>query len=146
MQVIIVAFMATPAPAAAISPYFAMRPFIGWSATVVIALGRSQMGSSCPLLSSPAVRRRDFFCFYGIAAAMGLRHTNGNIGVTVSNIRPERFSFSLPLLQFQNTFLAVFRKIVLQDEKERSALQTVHEKSCAQVICSCCVSFCDMLY
>ena len=30
-----------------------MRPFIGWSATVVITLGRSQMGSSCPLLSSP---------------------------------------------------------------------------------------------
>ena len=30
-----------------------MRPFIGWSATVVITLGRSRMGSSCPLLSSP---------------------------------------------------------------------------------------------
>ena len=30
-----------------------MRPFIGWSATVVITLGRSLMGSSCPLLSSP---------------------------------------------------------------------------------------------
>ena len=31
-----------------------MRPFIGWSATVVITLGRSRMGSSCPLLSSPS--------------------------------------------------------------------------------------------
>ena len=30
-----------------------MRPFIGWSATVVITLGRSRIGSSCPLLSSP---------------------------------------------------------------------------------------------
>ena len=30
-----------------------MRPFIGWSATVVITLGRSRMGSSCHLLSSP---------------------------------------------------------------------------------------------
>ena len=30
-----------------------VRPFIGWSATVVITLGRSRMGSSCPLLSSP---------------------------------------------------------------------------------------------
>ena len=30
-----------------------MRPFIGWSATVVITHGRSRMGSSCPLLSSP---------------------------------------------------------------------------------------------
>ena len=30
-----------------------MRPFIGWPATVVITLGRSRMGSSCPLLSSP---------------------------------------------------------------------------------------------
>ena len=30
-----------------------IRPFIGWSATVVITLGRSRMGSSCPLLSSP---------------------------------------------------------------------------------------------
>ena len=30
-----------------------MRPFIGWSATVVITRGRSRMGSSCPLLSSP---------------------------------------------------------------------------------------------
>ena len=30
-----------------------MRPFIGWSATVVITLGRSRMGSSCPLMSSP---------------------------------------------------------------------------------------------
>lgn len=37
---------------------------------------------------------------------MGLRHTNGNIGVTISNIRPECFSFSLPLLQFQKRFLA----------------------------------------
>ena len=30
-----------------------MRPFIGWSATVVITLGRSRLGSSYPLLSSP---------------------------------------------------------------------------------------------
>ena len=30
-----------------------MRPFIGWPATVVITHGRSRMGSSCPLLSSP---------------------------------------------------------------------------------------------
>ena len=30
-----------------------MRPFIGWSATVVITLGRSRMGSSYPLLLSP---------------------------------------------------------------------------------------------
>ena len=55
---------------------------------------------------SPAVRRRNSFCFYGIAAAIGLRHTNGNIGVTIGNIRPLRFSFSLPLLQFQKRFLA----------------------------------------
>ena len=57
-------------------------------------------------LPSPAVRRCNSFCFYGIAAAIGLRHTNGNIGVTISNIRPECFSFSLPLLQFQKRFLA----------------------------------------
>ena len=56
-------------------------------------------------LPSPVVRRCNSFCFYGIAAAMGLRHTNGNIGVTISNIRPECFSFSLPLLQFQKRFL-----------------------------------------
>ena len=55
---------------------------------------------------SLVVRRCNSFCFYGIAAAMGLRHTNGNIGVTISNIRPECFSFSLPLLQFQNRVLA----------------------------------------
>lgn len=55
-------------------------------------------------LPSPAVRRCNSFCFYGIAAAMGLRHTNGNIGVIISNIRPECFSFSLPLLQFQKRF------------------------------------------
>ena len=57
-------------------------------------------------LPPPAVRRRNSFCFYGIAAAMGLRHTNGNIGVTISKIRPECFSFSLPLLQSQKRFLA----------------------------------------
>ena len=57
-------------------------------------------------LPSPAVRRCNSFCFYGIAAAAGLRHTNGDIGVTISNIRPECFSFSLPLLQFQKCFLA----------------------------------------
>lgn len=57
-------------------------------------------------LPPPAVRRCNSFCFYGIAAAMGLRHTNGNIGVTISNIRPECFSFSLPLLQSQKRFLA----------------------------------------
>ena len=68
-------------------------------------------------LPSPAVRRCNSFCFYGIAAAIGLRHTNGNIGVTISNIQPECFSFSLPLLQFQKRFLASFQKIVLQDEK-----------------------------
>ena len=68
-------------------------------------------------LPPPAVRRCNSFCFYGIAAAMGLRHANGNIGVTISNIRPECFSFSLPLLQFQKRFLASFQKIVLQDEK-----------------------------
>ena len=45
-------------------------------------------------LPSPAVRRYNSFCFYGIAAAIGLRHTNGNIGVTISKARPERFSFS----------------------------------------------------
>ena len=54
----------------------------------------------------PAVRRCNSFYFYGIVAVMGLRHTNGNIGVTISNIRPECFSFSLPLLQFQKRFLA----------------------------------------
>ena len=59
-------------------------------------------------LPPPAVRRCNSFCFYGIAAAIGLRHTNGNIGVTISNIRPECFSFSLPLLQFQKRFLARF--------------------------------------
>ena len=59
-------------------------------------------------LPSPAVRRCNSFCFYGIATAIGLRHTNGNIGVTISNIRPECFSFSLPLLQFQKRFLARF--------------------------------------
>ena len=55
---------------------------------------------------SPVVRRCNSFCFYGIVAAIGLRHTNGNIGVTISNIRPECFSFSLPLLQSQKRFLA----------------------------------------
>ncbi len=59
-----------------------------------------------------AVRRCNSFCFYGIAAAMGLRHTNGNIGVTISNIRPECFSFSLPLLQFQKRFWPVLQKTI----------------------------------
>ena len=35
---------------------------------------------------SPAVRRCNFFCFYGIAGAAGLRRTNGNIGNTIGNI------------------------------------------------------------
>lgn len=61
---------------------------------------------------SPAVRRCNSFCFYGIAAAMGLRHANGNIGVTISNIRPECFSFSLTLLQFQKRFLASSAKTI----------------------------------
>ena len=39
--------------ALALCPQLLMQPFIGWSATVVITLGRSRMGSSCPLLSSP---------------------------------------------------------------------------------------------
>ena len=55
---------------------------------------------------SPAVRRCDLFCFYGSAAAAGLRRTNGDIGVTISKIRPERLSFPLPLLQSQKRFLA----------------------------------------
>lgn len=39
------------------------------------------------------------------------------LSATISNIRPECFSFSLPLLQFQKRFLTSFQKIVLQDEK-----------------------------
>ena len=61
---------------------------------------------------SPVVRRYNSFCFYGIAAAMGLRRTNGNIGVAISNILPECFSFSLPLLQFQKRFWPVLQKTI----------------------------------
>ena len=96
---------------------------------------------------SPAVRRYNSFCFYGIAAAMGLRHTNGNIGVTISKARPERFSLSLPLLQFQKRFLATFANkafeiscstrrrmlraaMILRNAKKKNGLhlQAVHEK------------------
>ena len=79
-------------------------------------------------LPSPAVRRCNSFCFYGIATAMGLRHTNGNIGVTISNIRPECFSFSLSLLQSQKRFLASFSGSCFAGRKKRSALQTFHKK------------------
>ncbi|WP_195615460.1 hypothetical protein [Intestinimonas butyriciproducens] len=34
----------------------------------------------------PAIRRCNFFCFYGIAAAAELRRTNGNIANTIENI------------------------------------------------------------
>ena len=34
----------------------------------------------------PAIRRCNFFCFYGIAAAAELRRTNGNIANTIGNI------------------------------------------------------------
>lgn len=154
-----------------------MRPFIGWSATVVITLGRSRMGSSCPLLSSPtgnapafpklaliahsragglgasfgsaiaesllpekaihlsrntvpppAVRRCNSFCFYGIAAAIGLRHTNGNIDVTISNIRPECFSFSLPLLQSKQGVLARFSEKCFARGEKTGFFQPVPEK------------------
>ena len=80
-------------------------------------------------LPPPAVRRCNSFCFYGIAAAIGLRHTNGNIGVTISNIRPECFSFSLPLLQFQKRFLASFQKIVLQGKKRTVCIANRSEKT-----------------
>ena len=43
---------------------------------------------------SPTIRRCDFFCFYGIAAAAGLRRTNGNIANTIGNIDCEIFFLS----------------------------------------------------
>ena len=85
-------------------------------------------------LPSPAVRRCNSFCFYGIAAAIGLRHTNGNIGVTISNIRPECFSFSLPLLQFQKRFLTRFSENYFAGRKKRSALQTVYKKAAHKLL------------
>ena len=60
---------------------------------------------------SSVIHRCNFFCFYGIAAAAELRRTNGNVGVTISNIRPKCFSFSLPLLQSQKRFLAIFQMV-----------------------------------
>ena len=53
-------------------------------------------------------RRCYLFCFYGIAAA-GLRHTNGDIGVTISKARPERFSSST-LATISKTLLGHFCK------------------------------------
>ena len=51
-----------------------MRPFIGWSATVVITLGRSRMGSNCPLLSSPTGNDPAF----PKLAFLALSHTGGH--------------------------------------------------------------------
>lgn len=62
-------------------------------------------------LPSPAVRHFNSFCFYGIAAAIGLRHTNGNIGVTISNIRPECFS-PYPYYNFKSAFWPVLQKTI----------------------------------
>ena len=61
-------------------------------------------------LPSPAVRHFNSFCFYGIAAAIGLRHTNGNIGVTISNIRPECFLSPYPYYNFKSAFWPVLQK------------------------------------
>ena len=66
---------------------------------------------------SPAVRRCNSFCFYGIAAAIRLRHTNGNIGVTISSIRPECFSFSLPLGQFTRNYTQTTKRGLLTTNK-----------------------------
>ena len=63
-------------------------------------------------LPSPAVRRCNSFCFYGIAAAIGLRHTNGNIGVTISNIRPECFLSPYPYYNFKSAFWPVLQKTI----------------------------------
>ena len=57
---------------------------------------------------SSVIRCCNFFCFNGSAAAAGLRRTNSDIGVTISKARPERFPFSLPLLQSQKRFLPTF--------------------------------------
>ena len=63
-------------------------------------------------LPSPAVRHFNSFCFYGIAAAIGLRHTNGNIGVTISNIRPECFLSPYPYYNFKSAFWPVLQKTI----------------------------------
>lgn len=60
--------------ALALCPQLLMRPFIGWSATVVITLGRSRMGSSCPLLSSPTGNDPAF----PKLALLALSHTGGH--------------------------------------------------------------------
>ena len=64
---------------------------------------------------SPAVRRCNFFCFYGIAAA-GLRHTNGDIGVTISKARPERFSSSTLTTISKTLFGKVSDSILIRDD------------------------------
>ena len=85
--------------------------------------------------SSPVVRRYNSFCFYGIAAAMGLRHANGNIGVTISNIRPECFFFLPTLTTISKAlFGQIFGKLFCRTKKERSALQTVHKKAAHKLL------------
>mgnify|MGYP007055723548 CR=1 FL=1 len=78
-------------------------------------------------LPSPAVRRCNSFCFYGIAAAIGLRHTNGNIGVTIATFNQSVFLSPYPYYNFKSAFWPVFRKLFCRTKKERSALQTVHK-------------------
>ena len=80
-------------------------------------------------LPSPAVRRCNSSCFYGIAAVMGLRHTNGNIDVTISKARPEHFSFSTLTTISKTLFGQFSENCFCRTEKERSALQTVHKKA-----------------
>ena len=104
----------------------------GWVQTIQRTFFRQKAG--CVFVN--ILRTRDsslsfvaatYSAFYGIAAAAGLRRTNGNIGNTIGNIRP--VSVILSLTTIPSTPLASFQKVVLQDKKERSALQTVHKKA-----------------
>lgn len=63
-------------------------------------------------LPSPAVRRCNSFCFYGIAAAMGLRHTNGNIGVTIATFNQSVFLSPYPYFNFKSAFWPVLQKTI----------------------------------
>ena len=61
---------------------------------------------------SPAVRRCNSFCFYGIAAAIGLRHTNGNIGVTIATFNQSVFLSPYPYYNFKSAFWPVLQKTI----------------------------------
>ena len=66
---------------------------------------------------SSVIRRCNFFCFYGIAAAAGLRRTNGNIANTIRNIDRWDFLSLYPYYNLKNAFWPSFRWYLVCDKK-----------------------------